>query len=268
MSSLNNQVQAFTDRVQTEAGTVFGNANSVFNDIMGSVQNIVNGGPSQMGFSSEELAARNATATAGGAAETRNIKGAADTSTGNVATPAGVQQQLDLGAEHAGAATTAEGISQNKIQDALAGHQNYETALSAEKAAPEVFGVANGFNQTVAAQQERAAVSEQNIDTQKNWWKDPVMKVGAAAAQFIPYVGPYVSAAIKATQQNYDQEQQEAASSAQAAGQNASQSAAQEQDSPMTPPPTSSEGSPYDGGDLSAGSGWGSNNGNNGSTDA
>jgi hypothetical protein len=264
LQGINNQIQAFTDNVSKEADTVFGGAESVFNNIMGATQNIVKGGPEQNGFSSAELASRNATATTAGATATRNLEAAGETSTGTAPTAPGTNQELQLSAERAGESLAAQGIAENKIEDATTGRQNYDAAVKLEQEAPNVLGVANQFNQTEGAQQERAATSQQNIDTQKSWWKDPAMKAGAAAAQFIPVIGPFVSMAIKATDKNYEQEQaaaQQDAAQGEASADKESQSQS-EQDSPMTPPPTSSSASPYSGGDWASGSGWGNGPGN------
>lgn len=260
LQGINSQIQDFTTNISKESDTVFGGAESVFNNIMGATQSIVNGGPKQSGFSSAELNSRNATATTAGATATRNLRAAGETSTGTAPTAPGTNQELQLSAERAGESLAAQGIAENKIEDATVGRENYEAAESAEHDAPNVLGVANQFSQTEGAQQERAASSQQNIDTQKSWWKDPAMKGAAAAAQFIPYVGPYVSAAIKATDKNYLQIQAQSQKDADEGAASADQeSQSQEgQDSPMTPPSTSSSGgSPYGGGDWASGSGWG-----------
>ena len=264
LQGINSQIQDFTTSVSKEADTVFGGAESVFNNIMGATQSIVNGGPKQSGFSSAELNSRNATATTAGATATRNLRAAGETSTGTAPTAPGTNQELQLSAERAGESLAAQGIAENKIEDSTVGRENYDAAVSAEQSAPNVLGVANQFSQTEGAQQERAASSQQNIDTQKSWWKDPAMKAGAAAAQFIPVVGPFVSAALKATDKNYEQEQAQAQQDADqgaASAEKESESQPQDQDSPMTPPPTSS-GSPYSGGDWASGSGWGNGPGN------
>lgn len=263
LKGINSQIQDFTTNISKESDTVFGGAESVFNNIMGATQSIVNGGPKQMGFSTQQLDTMNASSKQAGATATRNLEAAGETSGGTAPTAPGTNQELRETSERAGESLAAQGIAENKIEDATVGRENYEAAESAEHDAPNVLGVANQFSQTEGAQQERAASSQQNIDTQKSWWKDPAMKGAAAAAQFIPYVGPYVSAAIKATDKNYlqiqAQSQKDADEGAASADQESKSQEGQEgQDSPMTPPPTSSSGgSPYDGGDWASGSGWG-----------
>lgn len=260
LQGINSQIQNFTTNVSKEADTVFGGAESVFNTIMGATQSIVNGGPKQMGFSTQQLGAMNASSKQAGATATRNLEAAGETSGGTAPTAPGSNEQLRETSERAGESLAAQGIAENKIEDATVGRENYETALNAEQSAPNVLGVANQFNQTEGAQQERSASSQQNIDTQTSWWKDPAMKAAAAGAMFIPGAGPFVSAAIKDADKNYEQEQAQAQKTANQGAKSAQQeSQSQEgQDSPMTPPPTSSSsGSPYDGGNWASGSGWG-----------
>ena len=193
--------------MSSEAGTVFGNANSIFNNIMSATQGIVAGGPSQQGITGEALTALNTTAEQGGAAMTRNLKGAAIAGGGNVATPAGGNLATDFNAEQTGAAQTAQ--QKNAIQTASGeiGRQNFWNAEQTEQQAPSVFNEANNFNASTGNQLSAAQKSQQNMDTQTNWWKDPVMKVGAYVSQFIPVVGPAISMAISDVKQNYDSEQ-------------------------------------------------------------
>lgn len=205
MKNLNNMVQGFTSQVTSEAGTVFGNSNSVFNNIMNAVQGIVNGGPTQSGFSGEALANMNATAEDAGAAMTRNLKGAATATMGTGAVDPGANLSTTLNAEQQGAADVAQTKNNIQIENSELGQQNYEAAVQQEMNAPGVFQTANSFNATAGKQQASAQQSQNQIDQQENWWKDPVMKVAATAAQFIPYVGPYVSTAIKDVGTNYNQ---------------------------------------------------------------
>jgi len=205
MQSLNNTIQSFTGQVTKEAGTVFGAANTVFNNIMNAVQGIVASGPNQMGFSTAEDTALNAGATTSGATLTRNLKAVATTSGGNVATPGGANIAAVDTAEQTGAAETAQQKNEIAQADAAVGRENYWSAVNTELQAPNVFGVANPFNETAGQQLGNAEKSQQAMDMSKSWWKDPVMKIGAAAAQFIPYAGPYVSSAIKQMDQNYNQ---------------------------------------------------------------
>jgi hypothetical protein len=100
LKAINNNIQSFASTVQTEAGTVFDASSSVFNKIMDSVTGILKGGPSQYGYSAGEQSAKTAAAVNAGAAEARNLKGAAAATAGsvgggNVVTPAGCDPSDD-----------------------------------------------------------------------------------------------------------------------------------------------------------------------------
>lgn len=210
MKNLNSTVQQFSTQVNSEAGTVFGNSNGVFNNIMNGVQGIVAGGPSQQGIVGPELTSLNSAAGESGATMTRNLEGASETSGGNVATAAGGNLATTLNAEQTGAATTAGEDNATRVRSGQVGRANFAEGTEIEKQAPNVFGGAGNFNQTASDTQQLAEKSQQNQDTQKNWWKSPVMSLAAQAAQFIPVVGPAVSMAISDVNQNYQQEQKEA----------------------------------------------------------
>jgi hypothetical protein len=236
MKNLNNMVQGFTSQVTSEAGTVFGNSNVVFNNIMNAVQGIAAGGPSQMGITGPALDAMNAEAERAGATLARNVKGAAIATGGNVATPAGENIATTLNADLTGAASTAQ--QKNEIQQASAaiGRENYERAITAETNAPGVFGGATNFNETAGSQQQEAEVSQQNMDTQNSWWKGPVLQANAAAAKMIPFAGKYVSQEVSNINQNYQTNSQAL---------NKDWGGSSDSSAPS--------------GDFSSGSGWGSN---------
>lgn len=182
MKGLNNTVQDFTRTMTSQAGTVFGSANTVFNNILNATQSIVKGGPSQAGYSAPELSALNAENVNEGGAMARNMKGAADSSIaaiggGNVPAPSGSTTAMADNAETAAAARTAQGSNDILKSDYETGRQNFFGALGGEESAPNEYSVANGFNQAAASQQQTAMKSQQNIDTQSNWWKSALMKV-------------------------------------------------------------------------------------------
>jgi hypothetical protein len=166
---------------------VFAGSNSVFNNIMNSMQTIVSGGPSQAGFSQAELNARQASAEQAGATEARNLKGAAASGAaaiggGNTVTPAGSTQATVMSAEQKAAADTA--AAQNEIQQEnyATGRQNFFQAAGAEEQAPNVFNASNAANKNATDSLQNAETSQQNIDTQDNWWKTDIMKLGMGAA--------------------------------------------------------------------------------------
>jgi hypothetical protein len=188
LKAINTTIQDFSKQVTAEAGQIFGAANTVFNNIMNATQSIVAGGASQQGESAAELNAQTAANVQSTAGMARNLKGAAASSVaaiggGNSANPAGLSQEVVQGAETSAAAQEAS--TQNKIvqNDWALGRQNFFSALGAEEAAPGVYNAANAANQVAGAEQKVAETSQQNIDTQGNWWKSLLLKVGTSVLQ-------------------------------------------------------------------------------------
>lgn len=201
MKNLNTQVQNLSQTMTNEAKTVFGAASSVFNNLISPLQQIVNGGPGQAGFSASEMNARNAAAVQSGATTARNLAGAAASSAaaiggGNTVMPAGGTQAAVLAAKTAAAEQTAQQENEIQTESATAGRGNFWNAVGEEKNLPNVFTPANDFNKNAAAEQAAAQTSQQNMDTQSGWWKPIVQKAAAGAASFIPGVGPILSAAL------------------------------------------------------------------------
>ena len=188
MQNINQQVQAFSQKVTNQAGTVFANASSVFNNIMGTVKGIVAGGPSQTGFSATEDATRTAENVQNAGTMARNEKAAAGSAVaaiggGNTVTPSGTTASIVSNAQTAAAATQARGENQIESENWETGRQNFAKALGAEESAPSVFGVANEFNNEAGNEQQIAEKSQQNIDTQKGWGKSLLLKTGTSLLQ-------------------------------------------------------------------------------------
>jgi hypothetical protein len=187
---LNDTVQNFTKQVVGEAGTVFSETNAVFNNIVNSVQSIINGGPSQAGFSTNQKNAMTAAAVQAGGTMARNIKGATAAASaaiggGNTVAPSGSVQAANLDANIAAAEKTAEAKNNIEQADFATGRDNYFKALDVEKSAPSVLSEATSFNAEAGGQLTAAQKSQQNIDSQSNWWKNDLMKVGMAGLNFV-----------------------------------------------------------------------------------
>ena len=183
---INAQIQQFASTVKDEAGTVFGDANAVFNKITGALSNIINGGPGQNGWSATENNARTAATVQAGATEARNLKaiaasGAAAIGGGNTVAPAGSTQAMIMGAEEKAAADTAAGLNTNAIANAEAGRDEFNKAISAEEQAPNVFNASTAANQNVSEAQKTAFQSQSQIDNQSNWAMNDIMKLGTTA---------------------------------------------------------------------------------------
>lgn len=196
MKAINASVQQFATQAKAEASSVFDASSTVFNNIMKSTQQIVAGGPSQMGYSQAELSALNSQAIEAGATMARNLKGAAASASaaiggGNTVTPAGGTQASIQAGDIAAATQTAQTENQILESGYETGRQNYEAAIGQEEKAPDVFNASTAANEGVVKAQTNAEQSQQNIDTQSNWAMNDIMKLGTAA------VGSWASGGFK-----------------------------------------------------------------------
>jgi hypothetical protein len=226
MQDINNAVQTFSQQMTNEAGQVFGSANTVFNNIMGAVKGIVAGGPSQTGMSDAELAARTAANVQANGAAARNMKGAAASSVaaiggGNTVTPGGSTQAIAAGATQAAAANQAQGQNQIVNENFEEGRSNFFKALGSEESAPSVYGTANQFNNEAGQEQQVAEKSQQNIDTQTNWWKPLIVNsVSSILAGQMPGSG---GSSSSKSSQSPDSDEEDTPAQQQAADANSSQ---------------------------------------------
>jgi hypothetical protein len=182
MKAINQSVQSFATTVKSEAGDVFAASSDVFHKIMDSVSGIIKGGPSQYGYSEGEQSAKTAQAVNAGAAEARNLKGAAASQVGaigggNVASPAGMQQETVMSADQKAAADTATAENQITQGGFETGRENFFKASDLAEKAPSVFDASSNANKGVSDALKEAETSQQNIDTQSNWAMNDVMKL-------------------------------------------------------------------------------------------
>jgi hypothetical protein len=187
LQALNKTVTGILGSAQNEAKTIFGSASTVFNNLVGGLQRIVNGSPSQTGFSTAEVNAKNAAAVQGGATMARNLGGATAASTaaiggGNAVTPAGGTEAAVLAAKTAAATETAQAENQVVQQNYERGNENFWKATGEEKQLPGMFGTAVGAEGEVNTAAKNAVSTQQEIDKQNNWWQPMVTSaIGGAA---------------------------------------------------------------------------------------
>jgi hypothetical protein len=188
VEAINNEIQQFSQQMTKEAGTEMGDANSVFNGLMKPLQTIVNGGPSQMGFSQSELNALNSQTIARGAAMARNISAGAGAGTSTsplspTSEGGGQQASAVLAAKAAAEAATANQENQNTVAGYEQGNKNFETAVGDETKLPSVFATSNEANKDAAGEQVTAEKSQQEIDTAKRAasWQGIISKGMSAA---------------------------------------------------------------------------------------
>jgi hypothetical protein len=162
-----------------EAKTVFGAASTVFNNLIGGIQRIVKGSPSQMGMSAGEFNAQQAAITENTAAIARNLKGAAGSSAaaiggGNAVTPAGGVQASLLAAETAAAEFGASQQNALVSKNWEIGRQNYDTAVKEEMQLPNVFNPATSSEEAATGASANALKAQEEVDKANNWWQPMV----------------------------------------------------------------------------------------------
>jgi hypothetical protein len=185
LKDLNNKVQSFAGTMLGEAKTVFGVTHGIVQKLQSKLDSVINGGPSQMGFSQSELNAKRAAAVEAGGTMARNVKGATASSIaaiggGNTTAPAGSTEQMLLDANVAAASRTAGDLNTIEQQGFERGNENFWKATEGEERLPGMYQTAEGFNRDAMSGLETAQKSQQEMDTQSNWWKPLVMKAGMA----------------------------------------------------------------------------------------
>lgn len=178
--SLTASTVGLANQMAKQAGTIFGAADKTFNTISNAMTSIVNGGPSQFGFSNGQFTAMNAAAVNAGATEQRNLKAQAAV-TGQPFNAAAINQDV------ANKTATAENqIVQEGYQQ---GNQNFFKAASDLQAAPGVYGAADKANTSAMSALGEASTAQANRDasagTLKNLAKTGVAIAGDIGGSFI-----------------------------------------------------------------------------------
>jgi hypothetical protein len=175
MEALNSQIQDFSQGMTSLAKQEGIDAGTVFNNLMQPLQRIVQGGPSQAGWSQAQVNAYNTQAIQRGAATARDLgaligggpggMGGKDTvDLGNATTQGGNNR---LAAAQAAEAQTSAAESEGTIKSNEAGREEFNTAVGEEKQLPGVFATANQGGSVAGEVNKEAQVSQQNIDTEK-----------------------------------------------------------------------------------------------------
>jgi hypothetical protein len=189
----NEQEQATTQAYNTataQAQQVFGDSSTAFSDLMKSYAPTVQAGPSQLGFSQQELSSLNSSAITQTGIEAKNEKAALGNSEATAAGtggsgpvgPGGATIGANLGlAENAGNQTASE-LSQIQQQDYTVGRQNYQNAVQGLAGATSVFNAANGATSAATGAGESATTATQNVaSAQQSGWQLAAGALGGIA---------------------------------------------------------------------------------------
>jgi len=200
--AINNMTGSAYGTAITQAKQEFGDANTVFNDLVKSTAPIVAAGPEQTGFSAQQESAINANTIDTTAAQYKNAATAvksdiAGQGGGNIALPSGANIATEEALAAAGAQQTASGLRSNLEADYAAGNKNWEFATGALSKAPGVFSDANTATADTANLGKVALQSQDVINAAPSWQKIGMGALGAgldAASAFIPGAGAIGSA--------------------------------------------------------------------------
>jgi hypothetical protein len=170
--ALNAQMQDFNNYVNSEAKTEGLDATTTFQNLMGPLQRIVQGGPSQAGWSQAQTNAYNSQAVQRGAAMARDLGAAAGTAAsaeggGNTPAMGGSGRAAVLDAQAKAEAATSAAVAQGTEQNYEEGRENFFNATGAETKLPGVFATSNEANKNGIESNTEAQRSQQALDTAK-----------------------------------------------------------------------------------------------------
>jgi hypothetical protein len=192
-TAINKKIQDFSNTLTSEAKTVFGAADTVFNDMSGKLNSIFQGGPSQMGWSANQVAATNASIVNNAAAAARNLKGAVTAAPGGGNMPGSDVINANRVAQGEASIANAQAAEENAAvnENFKQGNANWQTSLGALEKLPGVYAEsgATQFNSEAAGELNTAQKSQQALDKQNNWEGGLVKGIAGIAGDFIPGVG-------------------------------------------------------------------------------
>lgn len=191
-----NDQSAFTKSMLSQASTVFGADNGVFNTMKNAYSQLLAAGPSQQGFSAAQQSAMNAAAITRGALDTRTIAGAvgnrqAAFGGGNIPVGAsGTGVAETAGVREAVAARTSSELNQIQQENYAQGNKNWQIAGAGLREAPGVFSNLSGVDAAAQTGLDKNMANAQAADAASNWWVKPVTGLVAGGVNMLaPGVG-------------------------------------------------------------------------------
>jgi hypothetical protein len=171
--------QSFMNQAQSQAGAVFGDASQVFKSLVSTFAPTVAAGPSQQGFSQQQLANLNSEAITQTGQAYKNAKEAVGESQsavggGNTALPSGTQTGTDLSLAESGANQTASELGQITQANYQQGNENYNEAVAGLSNAPNVFNSSTNSTNAATGSSTAAANTANQIASQNNSWVSAV----------------------------------------------------------------------------------------------
>ena len=200
-----NSVVNFAKTAQQQAGQVFGSASAVFNNLLGTLQNTVKGGPGQAGWGAAETNAVNAQIENNAAVSARNQKAAAGNAVsaiggGNAVSPSGLETAVNLSTNANVEAAKSQQQEEATVANYQQGNQNYNTAVGEEMKLPSVFDSSTSATNAANSANETGMKAETDLSSAENWWQPMVMgALGDATQLGVKALTPTPSAPTPAT---------------------------------------------------------------------
>jgi hypothetical protein len=189
------QQDSFTKSMLSQASTVFGADNGVFNTMKNAYSALLAAGPSQQGFSAAQQSAMNASAITNGANQTRFATASlgrqqAGAGGGNAPNTSGIGAGARAQVAEAGAASTASELNKIQQENYAQGNINWRTAGEELGKAPGVFNNLEGVDRSAQTGLDKNMSNAQAADAASNWWVKPVTGLVAGGLNMIaPGVG-------------------------------------------------------------------------------
>ena len=170
---------SFTNSMLSQASSVFGADNGVFNSMKNAYSQLLAAGPSQQGFSAQQQSAMNASAITNGANQTRfamaSVAGKqAGAGGGNVPNASGIGSGDRAAVAEEGAASTAAALNKIQQENYTQGNINWKTAGEELSKAPSVYGNLEGVDRAAQTGLSKNMANAQAADAASNWWVKPV----------------------------------------------------------------------------------------------
>lgn len=175
MKQIGSEQSSFFQQLTQQAGSVFGKASGVFNDLVKTFTPVVAAGPNQEGFSGAEKTAMFTMANEG-TAQTYNKasaaleKGLAARGGGNAYIPSGADDQLRETLASSAAAQESNAKNQIVQEDYATGRDNWLKAAAGLSGATNVFNPVTGMNDSATSAGNAAEKTENEIQQADNSW--------------------------------------------------------------------------------------------------
>ena len=186
LKNLATNATSFAGQVQQQATQIFGSASTVFNNLMGTIQSVVKGGPGQAGWGAAEASAVNSQILNNAAVSARNEKSAVGNAVaaiggGNTVNPSGLETAVNLQTAQSVENAKSQQEEQATVANYQQGNQNYNAAVNEEMQLPKVFDASSDVDKAAISANQSATTEQNAISAANNWW-EPIVGTAIGVA--------------------------------------------------------------------------------------